>query len=122
MPSPRKVRQLQNTCRSLTVIARGRSTHLSELPPEPPDHDNVAPTSSSWQEALRRCAEQELKQGKSAILDTAVPEFERIMIETALSSTGGRRRDASLRLGWGRNTLTRKIKELGMGGDEEEDS
>jgi two-component system, NtrC family, nitrogen regulation response regulator GlnG len=122
LPWPGNVRQLENTCRWLTVMASGRDIHVSDLPPELLDQDNVAPTSSSWQEALRRWAEQELKQGKSAILDTAVPEFERIMIETALSSTGGRRRDASLRLGWGRNTLTRKIKELGMGGDEEEDS
>ena len=58
-------------------------------------------------------ASQELKKGKSAILDVAVPEFERIMIETALGHTGGRRRDASLLLGWGRNTLTRKLQELG---------
>ncbi len=43
-----------------------------------------------------------------------MPEFERIMIETALKHTGGRRRDASILLGWGRNTLTRKINELGM--------
>ena len=51
----------------------------------------------------------------------AVPEFERIMIETALNHTGGRKRDASILLGWGRNTLTRKIKELDMNVNETED-
>jgi two-component system nitrogen regulation response regulator GlnG len=55
------------------------------------------------------------------LLDSAVPAFEKIMIETALKHTAGRRRDASELLGWGRNTLTRKIKELGMD-DEKGDS
>ena len=59
-------------------------------------------------------ADQELKKGKQGVLQMAVPEFERIMIETALNHTGGRKRDASILLGWGRNTLTRKIKELDM--------
>ena len=63
---------------------------------------------------LKNWAEQELKRGKKGILDTAVPEFEKIMIEMALKHTGGRRRDASILLGWGRNTLTRKINELGL--------
>lgn len=121
LPWPGNVRQLENTCRWLTVMASGRDVHVSDLPPELLDQENVAPTSSSWQEGLRRWADQELKKGKDAILDTAVPEFERIMIETALSHTGGRRRDASLLLGWGRNTLTRKIKELGMGSEDDEE-
>ena len=60
---------------------------------------------------MKNWAEQELKRGKKGILDTAVPEFEKIMIETALKHTGGRRRDASILLGWGRNTLTRKISQ-----------
>ena len=122
LPWPGNVRQLENTCRWLTVMASGRDIHISDLPPELLDQENVTPTATSWQEALRRWADQELKKGKDAILDVAVPEFERIMIETALSHTGGRRRDASLLLGWGRNTLTRKIKELGMGSDEEDES
>ncbi|TNC82386.1 MAG: nitrogen regulation protein NR(I) [Oleiphilus sp.] len=121
LPWPGNVRQLENTCRWLTVMASGRDIHISDLPPELLDQENVTPTATSWQEALRRWADQELKKGKDAILDTAVPEFERIMIETALSHTGGRRRDASLLLGWGRNTLTRKIKELGMGSDEDDE-
>ena len=66
-----------------------------------------------------------LGRGHRGLLDKAVPTFERIMIETALKHTAGRRRDAAELLGWGRNTLTRKIKELGMNGgshDDEEDS
>ncbi|KZY31004.1 MULTISPECIES: nitrogen regulation protein NR(I) [unclassified Oleiphilus] len=118
MPWPGNVRQLENTCRWLTVMASGREVHVSDLPPELLDEDNTAPTASTWQEALRKWADQELKKGNSAILDQAVPQFERIMIDTALNHTGGRRRDASQLLGWGRNTLTRKIKELDMSFEE----
>lgn len=121
MPWPGNVRQLENTCRWLTVMASGREVHISDLPPELLDLEDPPVESHSWQEGLRNWADNELNKGKNAILDQAVPQFERIMIETALSHTGGRRRDASLRLGWGRNTLTRKIKELGMQTDENED-
>lgn len=114
MPWPGNVRQLENTCRWLTVMASGREIHVSDLPPELLEQENSVASGSSWQDALRKWADQELKKGKRGVLDTLVPEFEGIMIETALAHTGGRRRDASLLLGWGRNTLTRKIKELGM--------
>ena len=121
LPWPGNVRQLENTCRWLTVMASGREVHITDLPPELLDEDNAMPTGTSWQEALKKWADQELKKGKSGVLDVAVPEFERIMIDSALSYTGGRRRDASILLGWGRNTLTRKIKELGMSFDESDD-
>ena len=68
----------------------------------------------SWEQALRAWADQQLFSGNSGILKEAVPQFEQVLIETALKHTGGRRRDAAELLGWGRNTLTRKIKELGM--------
>lgn len=118
---PGNVRQLENTCRWLTVMASGREVLISDLPPELMEQsgdDHV--TTSNWEKALRNWADQQLQQGNSAILDDAVPAFERIMIETALKHTAGRRRDASLLLGWGRNTLTRKIKELGMENGSEE--
>ncbi len=118
LPWPGNVRQLENTCRWLTVMASGREVHITDLPPELLDEDNTPPTGSTWQEALKKWADQELKKGKNGVLDIAVPEFERIMINSALSHTGGRRRDASILLGWGRNTLTRKIKELGMNFDD----
>ena len=118
---PGNVRQLENTCRWLTVMAAGREIHLNDLPPELLEHnDNEAAPAANWQENLRRWADQELLLGRDKLLDRAVPEFERIMIETALKHTHGRRRDAANLLGWGRNTLTRKIKELDMGGDDDE--
>jgi len=121
LPWPGNVRQLENTCRWLTVMASGREIHPSDLPPELLHHDNVQGRGESWQDGLRRWADQALKRGQAGILDIAVPEFERIMIETALQHTGGRRRDAANLLGWGRNTLTRKIKELGMDDNGDDD-
>lgn len=115
MPWPGNVRQLENSCRWLTVMASGREVLIEDLPPELMEqHNEQQPVSDNWQLALQRWADQQLGRGESNILEQAVPVFERTMIETALKHTAGRRRDAALLLGWGRNTLTRKIKELGM--------
>ncbi|MGO1692682.1 MAG: nitrogen regulation protein NR(I) [Marinobacter sp.] len=121
LPWPGNVRQLENTCRWLTVMASGREIHVNDLPPELRHHESEPHAiGTTWQEGLRNWVDQELKRGEKAILESAVPEFEKIMIETALKHTEGRRRDASILLGWGRNTLTRKINELGMDRAEEE--
>ena len=119
---PGNVRQLENTCRWLTVMATGREVLVDDLPPELMEQaggEKIA--GSNWEQSLRNWADQQLSLGQRNLLDSAVPAFEKIMIETALKHTAGRRRDASELLGWGRNTLTRKIKELGMD-DEKEDS
>ncbi|HWR80637.1 MAG TPA: nitrogen regulation protein NR(I) [Pseudomonas sp.] len=120
---PGNVRQLENTCRWITVMASGREVHVSDLPPELLQQQPDAPVNASWEESLRLWADQALTRGQGNLLDIAVPAFERIMIEIALKHTAGRRRDAALLLGWGRNTLTRKIKELGMkvAGSDEDD-
>ena len=111
---PGNVRQLENTCRWITVMASGREVHIDDLPPELMTQPQDSVPAANWEQALRHWADQALGRGQSSLLDTAVPAFERIMIETALKHTAGRRRDAAVLLGWGRNTLTRKIKELGM--------
>ncbi|WP_447754295.1 two-component system response regulator NtrC [Pseudomonas nicosulfuronedens] len=111
---PGNVRQLENTCRWITVMASGREVHIDDLPPELLTQPQDSVPAANWEQALRHWADQALGRGQSSLLDTAVPTFERIMIETALKHTAGRRRDAAVLLGWGRNTLTRKIKELGM--------
>jgi two-component system nitrogen regulation response regulator GlnG len=124
LPWPGNVRQLENTCRWITVMASGREVHVSDLPPELLSLPQDSAPVTNWEQALRQWADQALARGQSSLLDSAVPSFERIMIETALKHTAGRRRDAAVLLGWGRNTLTRKIKELGMkiDGADEEDS
>ncbi|CRI54972.1 MULTISPECIES: nitrogen regulation protein NR(I) [Pseudomonas] len=123
LPWPGNVRQLENTCRWITVMASSREVLVGDLPPELLNLPQDAAPVTNWEQALRQWADQALARGQTNLLDSAVPSFERIMIETALKHTAGRRRDAALLLGWGRNTLTRKIKELGMnvaGGDEDE--
>lgn len=115
LPWPGNVRQLENICRWLTVMASGREVLISDLPTELVEsQEEGVPVSGSWEQALRVWADQQLSRGQQAILNEAVPQFERAMIEVALKHTAGRRRDAAQLLGWGRNTLTRKIKELGM--------
>ena len=114
LPWPGNVRQLENPCRWITVMASGREVHISDLPPELLSLPQDSAPVTNWEQALRQWADQALARGQSNLLDSAVPAFERIMIETALKHTAGRRRDAAVLLGWGRNTLTRKIKELGM--------
>ncbi len=111
---PGNVRQLENTCRWLTVMSPGQVIHVADLPPELLTKAQQEKPGIEWDEGLRRWAERELAQGNSAILEEAVPRFEKVMIQTALQRSGGRRQDAAKLLGWGRNTLTRKIKELGM--------
>ncbi|MEM1403771.1 MAG: nitrogen regulation protein NR(I) [Pseudomonadota bacterium] len=113
---PGNVRQLENTCRWLTVMASGQEIHLSDLPPElgRSAQEVISDHDAHWQELLCQWARNELVSGKQHILREAVPAFERSLIDVALAHTRGRKRDAAELLGWGRNTLTRKMKELDM--------
>lgn len=111
---PGNVRQLENTCRWVTVMGSGREVHIQDLPPEMLEQQSNETPSGDWEKNLRLWADQALSRGQKNILDDAVPIFERALIEVALQHTSGRKRDASDLLGWGRNTLTRKLKELGM--------
>ncbi len=117
---PGNVRQLENTCRWITVMASGREVHLEDLPPELMTSKGTESPSGDWEKALRHWADQALARGQNDILSEAVPTFERALIETALKHTAGRKRDAANLLGWGRNTLTRKLKELGMNDDSDD--
>ncbi len=111
---PGNVRQLENTARWLTVMASGQEIHPEDLPPELSQAREREAEGGDWRGALRNWARSSLRQGQSSLLEQALPAFETIMIESALEYTGGRRQDAAKLLGWGRNTLTRKIKELGL--------
>jgi len=115
---PGNVRQLENLCRWLTVMAPGQEIHLEDLPPElgetrEPGQDGE----NNWQTMFRSWAQQRLASGAERLLDEALPVFERTLIDVALQQTSGRRQDAARLLGWGRNTLTRKIKELDESAD-----
>ncbi len=114
---PGNVRQLENTARWLTVMAAGKEIHVGDLPPELAAPVVMPEDGDQWRTALRRWARNQLMRGQGGLLSTALPAFERILIESALEQTGGRRQDAARLLGWGRNTLTRKIKELQLEGE-----
>ncbi|EXJ17128.1 nitrogen regulation protein NR(I) [Imhoffiella purpurea] len=114
---PGNVRQLENTARWVTVMASSKHIHAEDLPPELNASFANQTTDESWESVFRRWARHSLEQGRENILDTALPAFEQVLIQTALEHTGGRRQEAARLLGWGRNTLTRKIKELGLDTD-----
>ncbi len=116
---PGNVRELENVCRRVTIMAPSQTIEVHDLPRElTGDATSEAVPyerlGSDWELALRRWAEHHVASSSTPILDEAVPKFERLMIGVALAKTQGRRHDAARLLGWGRNTLTRKIKELGM--------
>jgi two-component system nitrogen regulation response regulator GlnG len=112
---PGNVRQLENLCRWLTVMAPGQEIRMEDLPDDLHE-SSVDPgvAATDWQALLRQWAVLQLASGNTPLLDEAQPAFERILIDAALQHTGGRRQDAARLLGWGRNTLTRKLKELGL--------
>ncbi|MEN8176386.1 MAG: nitrogen regulation protein NR(I) [Pseudomonadota bacterium] len=117
---PGNVRQLENTARWLTVMASGSEIHVDDLPRDVRDQFSVPlGDSDAWQAALRRWAQAQLHAGRVGILEDALPAFETCMIETALSHTGGMKQEAARLLGWGRNTLTRKLKELDLNGSDD---
>jgi two-component system nitrogen regulation response regulator GlnG len=109
---PGNVRQLENTCRWLTVMSPTREVMLEDLPDDLMTEDTI--NSKGWTALLRAWADSSLAKGETDLLDKTLPEFERTMIQAALGKTMGKKKEAAALLGWGRNTLTRKIKELGL--------
>ncbi len=110
---PGNVRQLVNACRRLTVVAPGREIRASDLPAEFGAAPPVA-RAQAWTDGLAAWAEQRLEGGGEALLDDAQADFERTLIRVAMAHSGGHRQEAARLLGWGRNTLARKIRELGL--------
>ncbi|MDH5377351.1 MAG: nitrogen regulation protein NR(I) [Gammaproteobacteria bacterium] len=111
---PGNVRQLENVCRWLTVMAPGREVFLEDLPQDLRNESPSVQETNDWEGALKLWTDKQLQRGSTAILDVALPKFEQVMINSALDYTSGHRQEAARLLGWGRNTLTRKIKELNM--------
>ena len=110
---PGNVRQLENLCHWLTVMAPSVTIEVKDLPPET-RADAAAPSSPGWIPLLEKEVETLLSRGDMAIMDDLARSFEKALIAKALAHTGGRRIEASQLLGLGRNTLTRKIQELGL--------
>ncbi len=113
MPFPGNVRQLENLCHWLTVMAPGQIVEVADLPPEMRDQPNrEAPI--DWTDGLAIEADRLVATAPGEVFDRLTREFERTLIRRALAATGGRRIEAAQLLGIGRNTITRKIQELGM--------
>jgi two-component system nitrogen regulation response regulator GlnG len=109
---PGNVRQLENICHWMTVMGPGQRIEAADLPPELRMGGATAEEESNWQQALDRELAQALTRGERAVGDRLEKEFERTLILRALAHTAGHRMEAAQWLGWGRNTLTRKIQEL----------
>jgi two-component system nitrogen regulation response regulator GlnG len=113
---PGNVRQLENLCHWLTVMAAGVNIDITDLPSEL-RFDAGAATAQNWVGALEREVANALNRGESGLMEVLGPQFEKALIMRALAHTGGRRIEAAHLLGLGRNTLTRKIQELGLDAD-----
>jgi two-component system nitrogen regulation response regulator GlnG len=111
---PGNVRQLVNACRRLTATAPGREIKVADIPADLGGVPGAAKLQDEWTRQLTHWAEKRLAAGETPLLDDALPEFERTLIRAALRQAQGGRQEAARLLGWGRNTLTRKLKELAM--------
>ena len=114
---PGNVRQLENICRGLTVMAAGKEIFVSDLPAEltrPASSVDTATSALNWQQPLQQWVLHQLARGQEDLLTTLQPEFEQLLLDAALQHTRGHKQEAARLLGWGRNTLTRKLKELGI--------
>jgi two-component system nitrogen regulation response regulator GlnG len=109
---PGNVRQLVNAARRLTVTAPGTVITAEDIPSDLGGSGASGQGATDWTRMLASWAERQLQTGQTPLLDSALPEFEKTLIEMALARTNGHRQEAARLLGWGRNTLTRKIKAL----------
>ena len=108
------VRELKNLCRRLAVLTPGRVISLSDLPESYQEINYENSIEFSWREMLGIELTDRFTKGTKNVLAEIGPDFERVLIKTALEFTGGKKQDAARWLGWGRNTLTRKLKELNI--------
>ena len=109
---PGNVRQLVNATRRLTLTAPGGVITAEDIPGDLGGGDATCDASKEWTRMLTTWAERQIASSKEPLIDQAMPEFEKALIEAAMSRTNGHRQEAAKLLGWGRNTLTRKIKAL----------
>lgn len=109
---PGNVRQLVNATRRLTVTAPGGVITAEDIPGDLGGRETSQRAAKEWTRMLASWAERQLHNKEGPLLDQALPEFEKTLIEIAMSQTNGHRQEAARLLGWGRNTLARKMKAL----------
>jgi two-component system, NtrC family, nitrogen regulation response regulator GlnG len=111
LPWPGNVRQLENTCRWLMVMAPGQIVQIDDLPSELANGSDESTSRDDWQHLFRQWASAKALSGQEGALSDIIPRVEQLLMEVALEKTAGKRQEAAKLLGWGRNTLTRKLKE-----------
>lgn len=119
---PGNVRQLENFCHWLTVMAPGQTVEVSDLPaevraadlPETASFQTLKSSPQSWQQLLAKEASSRLSRSEPEVWSALTQQFERTILQSSLEVCRGRRVEAAARLGMGRNTITRKLRELGM--------
>ena len=111
LPWPGNVRQLENTCRWLMVMAPGQIVQVDDLPSELANGSDESTSRDDWQHLFRQWAAAKALSGQEGALSDVIPRVEQLLMEVALEKTAGKRQEAAKLLGWGRNTLTRKLKE-----------
>ncbi len=114
---PGNVRQLENLCHWLTIMTPTQQIEIADLPQEWREAASIAASGDDWRNALKQQVALALQRGDHDILERLSQQFEATLITQALQHTGGRRIEAATLLGMGRNTLTRKIQELGLDGE-----
>ncbi|GHU27975.1 sigma-54-dependent Fis family transcriptional regulator [Betaproteobacteria bacterium] len=119
---PGNVRQLENICHWLTVMAPGQLVDVADLPPELRETSPASLEGMDWECGLAQAVDRMLACGESPLHEKLTNAFERVLINRALAYTGGRRIEAALALGIGRNTITRKIQDLGLDGGRAEET
>jgi len=107
------VREIENLCRWLTVMCPTKEIQLKDLPVELLEKEEEIRVGGDWLTLVKKDIADMLQRGDTDVAKKMVSALEKILIYEALEFTNGRRQDAAQHLGWGRNTLTRKIKELG---------
>jgi two-component system nitrogen regulation response regulator GlnG len=117
---PGNVRQLENICHWLTVMAPGQQVDLADLPPELRE-SSVPAAATDWESGLAVEVDRLLASSSGQVHEKLTDSFERVLIARALAHTGGRRIEAAQALGIGRNTITRKIQDLGLEGGRHND-
>ncbi len=120
-PFPGNVRQLENLCHWLTVMAPGQTVDIADLPPEMRG-ESVREATANWTASLAHETDRLITAAPGKVFARLMHEFEATLIRRALAATGGRRADAAQLLGIGRNTITRKMHELGLDGETRPDT
>ncbi|MBX2869227.1 MAG: nitrogen regulation protein NR(I) [Acidiferrobacterales bacterium] len=108
---PGNVRELENLVKRLTVLAPSLMIQLDDLPSEVMGGKSQ---SEGWEESLGRVATEQLEAGEAGLMQSLGAKFESTLIKAAMAKTGGHKQKAAILLGWGRNTLTRKLQQLNL--------